>query len=423
LGAFLEMQLLYPAMIYLMTSLERFQLLSDVRRRFQVIAPYLTEQTRRVWAAAEVTAIGDRGHAIVAEATGMSRTTIIKAVQEIEFAPTPGEHQRRSGGGRKSLFEVDPSLLEDLDLLIDPVTRGDPESPLRWTSKSTYHLADALQQKGHTISQRSVHRLLEGLGYSLQSNRKGEEGTDHPDRDGQFQFINRRVRKFQRRGWPVISVDTKKKENIGEFSQRGQEWEAEGEPRRTKTHDFRKKGEPKASPYGIYDPTRDEGWVNVGISHDTAEFAVASIRGWWRKLGREHYPSASDLLIMADAGGSNGYRTRLWKVELQKLADEIGMRIAVSHFPPGTSKWNKIEHRLFSFISKNWRGRPLDSLSTIINLISHTTTTAGLSVEASLDYSEYKKAIEVADAEMEGLSIKLDKFHGDWNYSLTPRQK
>jgi hypothetical protein len=319
------------------------------------------------------------------------------------------------------LIEVDETLLEDLDRLIDPATRGDPQSPLRWTCKSTYHLTEALRQQGHAISQPTVYRLLATSGYSLPGNRKTEAGADHPDRDGQFQFIYRQVKRFQRRGQPVISVDTKKKENVGNFAQGGREWEPPGQPRRVKTHDFRAEGEPKACPDGVYDPTGDEGWVNVGIRHDTAQFAVASIRGWWRKLGRERYPAARHLLITADAGGSNGYRTRLWKVELQKMADDSGLTISVCHFPPGTSKWNKIEHRLFSYISKNWRGRPLDSLATVVHLISHTTTTKGLYVEASLDYASYEKGIKVSDEEMESLHLKRDKFHGEWNCTLAPR--
>jgi transposase len=403
---------------------ERQEISSAVSRRFATMAPYLTEQTRRVWAAAEALAIGPHGITMVAEATGMSRTTIGKAQQECEAtSSSPGERQRRPGGGRKALIEVDPTLLEDLDRLIDPATRGDPESPLRWTCKSTYHLAEALQQQGHAISQPTVYRWLTTLGYSLQSNRKTEEGTDHPERDAQFQFIYRQVKRCQRQRQPVISVDTKKKENVGNFAQGGQEWEPQGQPRRVKTHDFRAKGEARVSPYGIYDPTQDEGWVNVGISHDTAQFAVASIRGWWQKLGQERYPRAKELLITADAGGSNGYRTRLWKVELQKLADELRVTITVCHFPPGTSKWNKIEHRLFSFISKNWRGRPLDSLATVVNLISHTKTSTGLYVEASLDYANYEKGIKVSAEEMEHLNLKRDPFHGEWNYRLTPKRK
>lgn len=403
---------------------ERRGILSAVRQRFTLVDAYLTEQSRRMWAAAEASAIGPRGNALVAEATGISRTTITKAREELQQTPeSPSGRQRQPGAGRKPLVVNDRTLLQDLDQLIDPSTRGDPESPLRWTCKSTYRLAEALRQQGHPISQRTVYRLLLSLGYSLQSNRKTEEGADHADRDAQFQFINRRVQRLQRQRQPVISVDTKKKENIGNYSQSGREWEPQGQPRPTKAHDFRAKGEPKASPYGVYDPTRNEGWVNVGISHDTAQFAVASIRGWWRKMGRERYGSATKLLITADAGGSNGYRTRLWKVELQKLADELGLIITVCHFPPGTSKWNKIEHRLFSFISKNWRGRPLDSLATIVNLISHTTTDSGLYVEASLDYANYEKGIKVKDAEMEDLCLKRDTFHGEWNYSLVPRTK
>lgn len=401
---------------------ERAGIVAAVRRRFTVVAPYLTEQTRRVWAAAEAQTIGEKGNTIVAEATGMSRTTLIKAQREIERSNTDPNRQRRPGGGRKPLTERDGSLLADLDQLIDPVIRGNPESPLRWTCKSTYHLAEALQQQGHAVSQRSVCRLLTGLGYSLQSNCKTEEGADHPDRDAQFHFICRQVKRFQRRGLPVVSVDTKKKENVGNFAQGGREYEPHGQPRPVKAHDFRTQGEAKVNPYGVYDQTWDQGWVNVGISHDTAEFAVASIRGWWRNLGRQRYPSADQLLITADAGGSNGYRTRLWKVELQKLADALGLTIHVCHFPPGTSKWNKIEHRLFSFISKNWRGRPLDSLATVVNLIAGTKTRTGLSVEASLDFASYQKGIRVTDEEMDQLHLKRDKFHGEWNYCLSPRQ-
>jgi transposase len=403
-----------------MKQQERAKILTAVRQRFAVLEPFLTEQTRRVWAVAEALAIGRTGNTIVAEATGMSRTTIVKAQEEVEDVPTMADRQRRPGGGRKPLGEVDKTLLTDLDRLIDPVTRGDPESPLRWTCKSTYHLAETLQQQGHPISQRSVCRLLAALGYSLQSNRKTEEGANHPDRDAQFQFIYRQVKRCQQEGQPVISVDAKKKENVGNFARGGQEWEAKGQPRKVKVHDFRSKGEAKVNPYGVYDPTWDQGWVNVGISRDTAQFAVASIRGWWRKLGQEQYATASRLLITADGGGSNGYRTRLWKVELQKLADELGLTIQVCHFPPGTSKWNKIEHRLFSFISKNWRGRPLDSLATVVNLISNTTTRTGLFVEASLDYTSYEKGIKVSDEQMEQLNLKRDKFHGEWNYYLAP---
>jgi hypothetical protein len=406
-----------------MNPQKRLELLSAVNMRFDMLNPYLTEQSRRVWAAAEASAIGSHGNAIVAEATGMSRTTITKARRQAAVPdPLAPDRQRRPGAGRKLLVEVDPTLLKDLDHLIDPCTRGDPESPLRWTCKSTYQLAEALQQQGHAISQRTVYRLLDGLDYSLQSNRKTEEGADHPDRDAQFQFICRQVKRCQRQGQPVISVDTKKKENIGNFAQTDQEWEPRGQPRPVRGHDFRRPGDHKASPYGIYDLTHNEGWVNVGISHDTAQFAVASIRGWWKKMGRKRFPNAQRLLITADAGGSNSYRTRLWKLQLQQLADELAVVISVCHFPPGTSKWNKIEHRMFSFISKNWRGRPLDSLATIVNLISHTTTTKGLYVEASLDFATYHKGIKVTEAEMEQLNLQRDTFHGEWNYTLSPRK-
>jgi hypothetical protein len=404
-----------------MTRQERDRLFSAVRQRFVAIAPYLTEHSRRVWAAAEAATIGSRGNTLVAEATGISRTTILKARRELEDPPSSVERQRQPGGGRKPLCETDPTLLDDLDRLIDPSTRGDPQSPLRWTCKSTYHLASALQRQGHVISQRTLHRLLVDLGYSLQGNRKMEEGADHPDRDAQFRFINGQVKRFGRQGQPAISVDTKKKENVGNFSQGGREWERQGQPRRTKTHDFRAKGEAKASPFGVYDLAENVGWVNVGISHDTAQFAVASIRGWWKRMGRDRYPDATRLLITADAGGSNGYRTRLWKVELQGFADDSRLTVTVCHFPPGTSKWNKIEHRLFSFISKNWRGHPLDSLATVVNLISHTRTESGLYVEASLDYATYEEGVKVSDAEMGALNLKRSTFHGEWNYSLIPR--
>jgi transposase len=406
-----------------MTSEERNTLVAAVRQRYHYFAPYLTEQSRRLWAASEALTIGRHGTAIVVEAIGIAADTLLKgksALQGDARQPLP-DQQRSPGGGRKKLIDTDSTLLADLDRLIDPATRGDPESPLRWTCKSTYQLAEALQTQGHDVSQRTVYRLLVALGYSLQSNRKTEEGTDHPDRDAQFHFIYRRVKQFQKHGQPVISVDTKKKENIGNFARAGQEWEPKGEPRRVNVHDFRPKGGYKVCPYGIYDPTQDEGWVNVGISHDTAQFAVASIRGWWQQMGRQRYPQATKLLITADAGGSNGYRTRLWKVELQGLADDLEMAISVCHFPPGTSKWNKIEHRLFGYISKNWRGRPLDSLATVVNLIASTTTKTGLYVEAELDQGSYVKGIKVSEEEMERLRLKRDSFHGEWNYTLLPR--
>jgi Rhodopirellula transposase DDE domain len=405
-----------------MRRVERETVLTTVRQRFEHLAPFLPEQTRRLWAAAESLSIGRGGVAIVAAATGIARATILRGQDDLNQPQTlPYAGQRRPGGGRKRLEETDPTLLRDLDRLIDPYTRGDPESPLRWTCKSTYQLADALQQQGHRVSQRTVYTLLDALDYSLQVNRKTEEGSDHPDRDAQFNYISRQVKHFQKEGQPVISVDAKKKEPIGNYGNSGQEWEKRKHPRRVRTHDFPDKGHGSACLYGIYDMSRNAGWVNVGISHNTAQFAVASIRRWWQKLGQARYPRASKLLVTADAGGSNGYRTKLWKRSLQELADESRLAVRVCHFPPGTSKWNKIEHRLFSFISQNWRGRPLDSLGVIVNLIAHTKTEPGLQVEASLDYGVYETGIEVSEAEMMSLHIEAQKFHGEWNYIISPR--
>jgi hypothetical protein len=401
---------------------ERETVLRAVRERFEHLGPFLPEPTRRLWAAAESLAIGRGGVAIVAEATGVARATILRGQDDLSHSQPPVlPQQRRPGAGRKPLTQTDTTLLRDLDRLIDPHTRGDPESPLRWTCKSTYQLAEALRQQGHGVSQRTVYRLLDALDYSLQANRKAEEGSGHPDRDAQFEYIYRQVKRFQGEGQPVISVDAKKKEPIGNYGNSGKEWEKRKQPRRVRTHDFPDEEQGSASLYGVYDMTRNAGWVNVGISHNTAQFAVASIRGWWQKLGRARYPEAGKMLVTADAGGSNGYRARLWKRCLQEMADEGGLPIHVCHFPPGTSKWNKIEHRLFSFISKNWRGRPLESLAVIVNLIAHTKTETGLHVDASLDYGVYETGIEVSDEEMMSLRIKAQKFHGDWNYVILPR--
>ena len=394
---------------------------TQVQKRYELLSPYLSEQTRRAWAAAEALAIGRGGNAIVSAATGISRTTLTKAKQEIATQAVMPHRQRQPGGGRRRRVATDPRLLAALDALIDPSTRGDPESPLRWTCKSTYHLAQALTEQGHPVGQRTVCRLLESLGYSLQANRKIEEGAGHPDRDAQFQFIYRHVKRFQKHQQPVISVDAKKKENIGNYAQSGREWEKHGHPRRVNTYDFPDPQQGKACPYGIYDLTRNEGWVNVDISRDTAQFAVESIRRWWYAMGRRRYRHARKLLITADGGGSNGYRTRLWKVELQKLANELQLTIHVCHFPPGTSKWNKIEHRMFSFISKNWRGKPLDSLATIVNLIANTTTDTGLHIETSIDPTLYEKGIEVTEEDLASLHIKRQKFHGEWNYTIKPQ--
>jgi hypothetical protein len=404
-----------------MDKSEREAVVLAVAQRYDHLGPHLTEQCRRLWAAAEALAIGRGGVAAVCQATRIARATIHKGQGELRQPPTMArEGQRRKGGGRKPLTQTDPTLLQDLDRLIDPDTRGDPQSPLRWTSKSTYQLAEALQQLGHQVSQRTVYALLVDLDYSLQANRKTEEGADHPDRDAQFKYIAKQVRQFQRAGEPVVSVDAKKKELLGNYKGCGEEWQRSGQPERVQTHDFPEPEQAKAYPYGVYDLTRDEGWVSVGISHNTAQFAVASIRSWWQKLGRECYPQTKRVLLTADAGGSNGYRTRLWKWCLQGLANETGLAVHVCHFPPGTSKWNKIEHRLFSFISKNWRGRPLDSLATVVNLIANTKTTTGLYVEASLDYNSYDLGIEVSDAEMSLLCISPQSFHGDWNYIIRP---
>ncbi len=358
---------------------------------------------------------------LVSEAIGLSRTTLTKAKKEILEQRDDPTRQRRAGGGRKKRAETDATLMEALDGLINPSTRGDPESPLRWTCKSTRKLAEALTQQGYCVSQRTVCRLLEAMGYSLQANRKTQEGIDHPDRDAQFHFIYQQVKRYQAKHLPMISVDAKKKENIGEFANVGREWEPKRQPVKVNIHDFPDSQKGKACPYGIYDLTRNEGWVNVGISHDTAQFAVESIRRWWQRMGHERYPQAKELLITADGGGSNSCRTRLWKTELQRLANELKMTIRVCHFPPGTSKWNKIEHQMFSFISKNWRGKPLDSLATIVNLISNTTTDTGLRIETSIDSTIYEMGIEVTDEELDSLNIKREKFHGEWNYRIMPQ--
>jgi hypothetical protein len=320
------------------------------------------------------------------------------------------------------LRRTDRSLLHDLQQLVAPTTRGDPMSPLLWTCKSTRNLAEALTQQGHLVSHQTVARLLAELGYSLQANRKTEEGKDHPDRDAQFHHINMKVRSFQRRGQPVVSVDTKKKELVGNYKNAGQEWEPEGQPRRVKSKDFPEKELGKVAPYGVYDLTANQGWVSVGISHDTAAFAVESVRRWWYRMGQQVYPHAAEVLVTADAGGSNGHRSRLWKLCLKRLADELGLAITVCHFPPGTSKWNKIEHRLFCHITENWRGQPLVSHAVVVNLIGSTSTRTGLRVQAELDQSDYPTGIKVTKAEFEAIRLKKEKFHGEWNYLVQPHQ-
>jgi hypothetical protein len=400
-----------------------------IRTKYEDLEPVLDERARRLWAATEARAIGWGGISQVSEATGLSRITIKAGLTELDLPATPAEREavrhrvRRPGGGRKALVDYDPDLLRDLETLVDPVTRGDPMSPLRWTCKSAAKLATELRAEGHAASERSVNRLLHALGYSLQSNRKTIEGKGHPDRDAQFQYINRRVKAFQRQGQPVVSVDAKKKELVGQFRNGGREWQPEGQPEEVDVYDFAKKDLGKALPYGVYDQTTNSGWVSVGVDHDTAEFAVETLRRWWRNMGRRVYPHAERLLITADGGGSNGTRCRLWKVELQSLADETGLRISVCHFPPGTSKWNKIEHRMFCHITENWRGRPLVSREVVVNLIGHTTTKTGLAIRSELDEGSYPTGRKVSDEQMEGLSIKRDKFHGEWNYSIHPRRR
>jgi transposase len=392
--------------------------LRDIKTRFRRLTRHLDERTRRLWAATESESLGRGGISAVSTATGLSRRVIRQGRQELQARTPPADGRvRQPGGGRKPAASEDPSLLADLERLLEPVTRGDPESPLRLTCKSVRTLADELQHQGHRISYRSVARLLEDLGYSLQANRKTREGSSHPDRNAQFEYLARTVRRFQRRGQPVISVDTKKKEIVGNFKNAGQIWRPNGKPDEVQVHDFARQ---HARPYGVYDPTRNEGWVSVGVDHDTASFAVESIRRWWRSMGRQAYPEARQLLITADAGGSNGVRVRLWKVELQKLANETGLAVTVCHFPPGTSKWNKIEHRLFSYISQNWRGQPLRSHEVVVNLIAHTRTKQGLKVRAKLDRHAYPSGVKVSDAERAAVSLKPEKFHGEWNYTIRP---
>jgi hypothetical protein len=399
-----------------------------LRRKFIRLASELHERGRRRWAASEALELGHGGIKAVAEATGLGERTIRRGCDELrhEQAPAPpvGRRMRRAGGGRKPLQTHDPALVSALEALVDPTTRGDPMSPLRWTCKSTRKLAKALTGQGHPVSHTRVAQLLAALDYSLQGTRKTLEGASHPDRDAQFRYINRCVKMFQRAGQPVISVDAKKKELVGPFANGGRDYQPTGQPERVRTHDFPDKALGKICPYGVYDPTHNQGWVSVGIDHDTAQFAVASIRRWWWHMGKAVYPQASALLITADGGGSNASRTRLWKVELQKLADEIGITIYVRHFPPGTSKWNKIEHRMFCHITETWRGRPLISHEVVVNLIGHTTTNTGLTIQAELDKNAYPTGIKVSNEAMKHLSILPAKFHGkDWNYSIKPREQ
>jgi len=393
-----------------------------IRRKFELIGPTLDEKARRLWGAAEAIALGHGGISCVEEATGISRTALELGIQQLKDPSIlePGR-QRRAGGGRRPLEETDPKLFADLDRLVEPTTRGDPQSPLRWTSLSTTKLAEALQAQGHAVSPRSVARLLHVLGYSLQANAKTREGSSHPDRDAQFRHIATTAETFQAEQEPVISIDSKKKELVGSYKNGGREWRPIGEPEKVSVHDFADPEVPKAIPYGVYDMTHNEGWVSVGIDHDTAEFAAQTVRSWWTHMGRTVYPDATKLLITADGGGSNAYRSRLWKVALQGVADATGLSVTVCHLPPGTSKWNKIEHRMFSEITKNWRGKPLTSHEVVVSLIAGTTTAKGLHIRAKLDRRKYVKGKKVAAAELAELLLIPDDFHGEWNYTIRPR--
>jgi transposase len=395
---------------------------SDYKNIFTTLIPFLNEQRRRLVTGAMAKVVGFGGISFVSAVTGVSRRAIARGIEELG---TPGafdtDRIRKEGAGRKKTVDMDPTLIRDLESLIEPITRGDPESPLRWTCKSVRRLSQELNQMGHQTSHRMVAELLHELGYSLQSNQKTIEGCDYPDRDAQFEFINEQSKEFIAAEQPVISVDTKKKELIGNFKNQGKELRPTGEPEQVSVYDFLIQADGWVSPYGVYDVANNLGWVNVGTDNDTSEFAVESIRRWWTNMGSTLYPDASSLMITADGGGSNGSRVRLWKIKLQEFADETGLSISVSHFPPGTSKWNKIEHRLFSFISQNWRGKPLISHEVIVNLIAATTTKAGLQVNCALDTNAYPKGIKVTDAEMELVNIERNGFHGEWNYTIKPR--
>jgi transposase len=392
-------------------------------RKFEVLARVLDERTRRLVAAVEAEAIGFGGVTAVAQASGLSRGTVIRGMAELKTAPKParGQRIRRKGAGRKRTVDQDATLKRDLESLVEPVTRGDPESPLRWTCKSVRQLAAQLNRMGHKTSHRMVAEILHEMDYSLQANRKTLEGSSHPDRDAQFHHISGKIGEFQADRQPVISVDTKKKELVGEFKNNGRELRPKGDPEKVRVHDFVIPELGHAAPYGVYDVTQNAGWVSVGVDHDTAAFAAQSIRRWWESMGAVAYPKARKLLITADSGGSNGARVRLWKLELQKLADQTGLEVSICHLPPGTSKWNKIEHRLFSFISQNWRGKPLVSHQVIVNLIAATTTKTGLWVRAEVDPGKYPKGVKVSDKEVAAIRLERDKFHGEWNYTILPR--
>jgi len=398
--------------------------MKGLREKHSALSRSFDEARLRLWAAAEARSLGYGGIEAVAKAAGLSRRTIHRGLGELSQrrrAVLPPGRVRAPGAGRKSLTERDPALLADLEALVEPTSRGDPQSPLRWTCKSTTKLAAELNRKQRRVSQRSVCELLGRLHYSLQSMRKSQEGKQHPDRNAQFEYINRQVKAFQAASQPVISVDTKKKELIGDFANKGREWQPRGRPQLAPVHDFMDEDLGKVSPYGVYDMTANQGWVSVGIDHDTAEFAVETIRRWWQEMGQPLYPRAKRLLITADAGGSNGSRVRLWKVALQWLADALKLELTVCHFPPGTSKWNKIEHRMFCHISQNWRGRPLTSRQVVVKLIGSTTTKQGLKIRAALDTHHYPAGVKISRQQMQALKLRPAEFHGDWNYSILPR--
>ena len=387
---------------------------------FAAVAGQLNERARRLFAAAQARAMGRGGIAEVSRQTGLSRPTIQAGIRELQQPEAMAGRIRRPGGGRKRTVDKDPTLKRDLEQLVEPVTRGDPQSPLRWVARGLRKLAAELNRQGHVVSRRIVGELLDDMGYSLQANRKTREGSQHPDRNAQFEYINEAVKQQLAAHNPAISVDTKKKELVGDFKNGGREWRPKGNPEPVRVHDFQIPELGKVAPYGVYDISMNTGWVSVGIDHDTGEFAVQSIRTWWKEMGQSAYPTASSLLITADGGGSNGSRLRLWKLELQKLADELQIPITVTHLPPGTSKWNKIEHRLFSFITQNWRGKPLVSHAAIVSLIAATTTTTGLTVRARLDSRTYAKGRKVSDKQMAGINTRPHQFHGDWNYTISP---
>jgi len=395
---------------------------TGLKQKFMLIWPHLSERARRMMAANEARQLGYGGVSRVSRACGLSRVTITKGIEELGHPPLEPGRTRRPGGGRPTLLRLDPDLPRTLEGLVEPLARGDPESPLRWTSKSTRALAEELTAQRHPVSHEKVAQLLRQMDYSLQSNRKTEEGSNHPDRDAQFHHINEQVRKALAQGRPVISVDTKKKELVGNYENGGRQWRKTKSPQKVNGHDFPDPSVPRAYPYGIYDLARNAGFVNLGTDHDTGAFAVASIRGWWRFEGRRLYPNVRQLLITADGGGSNGYRLRQWKMELQRFADSTGLSITVCHFPPGTSKWNKVEHRLFSFISSNWRGEPLRDYETVVRLIAGTTTAKGLKVTCRLDRRRYPVGRKVSDKEFATLNLTPNAFHGEWNYIIRPRK-